>query len=83
MREIRVSVLKGPVALRAPRSGFLSRAGCSVALMEQRIVYVEGDTGEAPTGEVCSGCGLELSIMEAGTGEASLWCGCGALVVLS
>jgi hypothetical protein len=51
--------------------------------MEQRIVYVEGDTGEAPTGEVCSGCGLELSIMQAGTGEASLWCGCGALVVLS
>jgi len=54
-----------------------------VARMEQGFVYVEDDPGEAPTGEVCSGCGLELSIMQAGSGEASLWCGCGALVVLS
>jgi hypothetical protein len=51
--------------------------------MDHALVVIEDESGEAPTGEVCSACGAERTIMEAGTGEASLWCGCGALTVLS
>ncbi|HZA39772.1 MAG TPA: hypothetical protein VFA00_04020 [Actinomycetota bacterium] len=51
--------------------------------MESAFVFIENDSGESPTGETCSACGLELTIMEGGAGEASLWCGCGSLAVLS